>query len=125
MRNAKSMGWRPVAPIVRIALVVSGLKPVLRRGWGAVLGANSTRPVLHGVRVRVVGNWLGPQISKADDKYVNANWEFFRPVSKQYRKLIKAQCHKADALGLYYFVYWFLDTTCLFLCRKWILSEDA
>lgn len=43
---------------------------------GAVLVANSTRPVLHGVSVRVIGNWLGLQISKPDDKQVNANGEF-------------------------------------------------
>jgi hypothetical protein len=43
---------------------------------GAVLVANATRPVLHGVSVRVIGNWLGLQISKPDDKHVNANGEF-------------------------------------------------
>jgi len=45
-------------------------------GWGAVLVANSARAGLHGVSVRVIGNWLGPQISKPDDKRVNANREF-------------------------------------------------
>ena len=43
---------------------------------GAVLVANLTRPVLHGVSVRVVGIWLGLQISKLDDKHVNASVEF-------------------------------------------------
>jgi len=40
---------------------------------GAVLVANATRPVLHGVSVLLFGNWLGLQISKPDDKQVNAN----------------------------------------------------
>ena len=40
-------------------LVVSGLKPVLRRVKGAALVANLTRPDWAGVSVRVVGNWLG------------------------------------------------------------------
>ncbi len=43
---------------------------------GAVLVANATRPVLHGVSVRVVGVWLGLPISKPDDKHGNANGEF-------------------------------------------------
>jgi hypothetical protein len=30
------------------------------------------------VSVRVVGNWLGLQISKPDDKHVNANGEFIK-----------------------------------------------
>ena len=34
---------------------------------GAGLVSNATRPVMHGVSVRVVGNWLGLQISKPDD----------------------------------------------------------
>jgi hypothetical protein len=45
-------------------------------GWGAVLIANSTRAGLHGVSVLVIGNWLGLQFSKPDDKHVNANGEF-------------------------------------------------
>jgi hypothetical protein len=40
---------------------------------GAVLVANSTRPVMPGVSVRVVGSGLGLQIRKPDDKHVNAN----------------------------------------------------
>ena len=44
-------------------------------GWGAVLVANAPRPVLHGVSVRLIGNGLGLQISKPDDKQVNENWE--------------------------------------------------
>ena len=32
---------------------------------GAVLVANLTRAGLHGVSVRVIGNWLGLQTSKA------------------------------------------------------------
>jgi len=47
-------------------------------GWGAVLVANSTRPVIDGVSVLVIGNWLGLQFSKTDDKHVNANGEFSR-----------------------------------------------
>jgi hypothetical protein len=43
---------------------------------GAVLVSNPTRPVLHGVSVRVIGVWLGLQISKPDDKHVNANGGF-------------------------------------------------
>jgi len=43
---------------------------------GAVLVANSTRPVLHGVSVLLFGNWLGLQSSKPDDKQVNANGDF-------------------------------------------------
>ena len=45
---------------------------------GAVLVANSTRPVLHGVSVLLIGNWLGVQVSKPDDNQVNANGEKFR-----------------------------------------------
>jgi hypothetical protein len=30
-----------------------------------------------GVSVRLIGNWLGLQISKPDDNQVNANGEFF------------------------------------------------
>jgi len=44
-------------------------------GCGAVLVANLTRPVIDGVSVRVIGNWLGLQFSKPDDNYVNANGE--------------------------------------------------
>ena len=43
---------------------------------GAVLVANSTLPVLHGVSVRVVGTRLGLQTRKPDAKQVNANGEF-------------------------------------------------
>ena len=43
---------------------------------GAVLVANATRPVLHGVSVLLIGNWLGLQISKPDDKQVNVNGGF-------------------------------------------------
>ena len=46
-------------------------------GQGAVLVANSTRPVLHGVSVRGIGIWLGLQICKPDDKHVNANGGLF------------------------------------------------
>ena len=42
-------------------------------GRGAVLAANSTRPGLHGVSVRVVGILLGLQIRKLNDKHGNAN----------------------------------------------------
>jgi hypothetical protein len=42
-------------------------------GRGAVLVANSALPVLHGVSVLMVGNRLGLQISKPDDKQLNAN----------------------------------------------------
>jgi hypothetical protein len=38
-----------------------------------VLVANLTRPVLHGVSVRVIGIRLGLQFSKTDDKRGNAN----------------------------------------------------
>jgi hypothetical protein len=40
-------------------------------------GFNLTLPVLLGVSVRVIGNWLGLQFSKPDDKHGNANGEFF------------------------------------------------
>jgi hypothetical protein len=43
---------------------------------GAVLVANSTRPGCGGVSVLVVGNRLGLQIRKPDDKHVNANGEY-------------------------------------------------
>ena len=46
-------------------------------GHGAVLVANSTLPVINGVSVLVIGNWLGPRISKLDDNYVNANGGIF------------------------------------------------
>ena len=46
---------------------------------GAVLVANATLPVLHGVSVRVVGTWLGLQFSKPDDNHGNANGEFSLP----------------------------------------------
>ena len=39
-----------------------------RGGRGVVLVVNLTRPVLHRVSVLVIGNWLGFQISKLDDK---------------------------------------------------------
>ena len=45
---------------------------------GAVLVANSTLPVLPGVSVLLIGNWLGLHTSKPNDKQVNANGEFFR-----------------------------------------------
>ena len=44
---------------------------------GAGLVANATRPVMHGVSVLLIGNWLGLQISKPDDKHVNANRGLF------------------------------------------------
>jgi hypothetical protein len=44
-------------------------------GSGAVLVANSTRPVIDGVSVRVIGIRLGLKISKLHDKHVNANGE--------------------------------------------------
>jgi hypothetical protein len=45
-------------------------------GWGAVLVANSTRPGIHGMSVRVVGVRLGLRVlSKPDDNHGNANWE--------------------------------------------------
>jgi hypothetical protein len=44
-------------------------------GRGAVLVANSTRPVIDGVSVRVIGIRLGLQIRKPDDSYGNANGE--------------------------------------------------
>lgn len=40
---------------------------------GAVLVANLTRPVIDGVSVLVIGTWLDLQLSKSDDKHVNAN----------------------------------------------------
>jgi len=43
---------------------------------GAVLVANLTRPVLHGVSILLIGNWLGLEFSKLDDKQVNANGRF-------------------------------------------------
>jgi len=42
-------------------------------GQGAGLFAKLTRPVIHGVSVRVIGIRLGLQSSKTDDKRVNAN----------------------------------------------------
>ena len=42
-----------------------------------MLVVNSTLPVLHGVSVRMTCNWLGLQISKSDDKHVNANGKIF------------------------------------------------
>ena len=59
-------------------------------GRGAVLVANSTRPVLHGVSVRVVGTWLGLQISKPDDEHVNTNGEFL---------LVHVGCHLKQPLA--------------------------
>ena len=44
---------------------------------GAVLVSNSTLPVSHGVSVLLIGNRLGLQIRKPDDKQVNANGEIF------------------------------------------------
>jgi hypothetical protein len=44
---------------------------------GAVLVANSTRPVWHGVSVRVIGSGLGLHVSKPDHKHVNANGQSF------------------------------------------------
>ena len=45
---------------------------------GAVLVANLTRLGLHGVSVRMIGIRLGLQISKPDDKHVNANGGVFK-----------------------------------------------
>jgi hypothetical protein len=67
----------------RFVLVVSGLKPDRERGTWRGLVANSTPPVLHGVSVLLVGNRLGLQISKPDDKQVNANGEKFRVFAKR------------------------------------------
>jgi hypothetical protein len=84
---------------------------------GAVLVANSTRPVLHGVSVLLIGNWLGLQISKPDDNQVNANGEFFRLNFSEFRckpnrmhtilepkivvpKLALTRIEAAQALGL-------------------------
>jgi hypothetical protein len=64
-------------------LMVSGLKPVLRGGWGAGLVANATPPVLHGVSVLVVGNWIGLKASKTDDKRVNASGEFMGLIQRE------------------------------------------
>ncbi len=50
-------------------------------GCGAVLVANLTRPVMHGVSVRVIGIRLGLQFSKPHDKHVNASGEPDKPVS--------------------------------------------
>jgi hypothetical protein len=36
-----------------------------------------------GVSVRVIGIWLGLQISKSDDNRVNANWEIFQCFMKR------------------------------------------
>ena len=56
---------------------------------GAVLVANSTRPVLHGVSVRLFGNWLGLQIRKLDDKQVNANGEIHPLFAKRFIRLFR------------------------------------
>jgi len=47
-----------------------------RGDMGAGLVSNMTLPVLHGVSVLLIGNWLGLQVSKPDDKQVNANGGF-------------------------------------------------
>jgi len=58
-------------------LVVSDLKPVLRRGGrGAGLVAKPTRLVIDGMSVLVIGIGLGLQFSKPHDNHVNANREF-------------------------------------------------
>ena len=45
---------------------------------GAVLVANLTRPVMHGVSVRLIGNWLAPQSASRMSKQVNANGDFLQ-----------------------------------------------
>jgi len=65
----------------RFVLAVSDLKTSSASGGqGAVLVSNLTRPVLHGVSVRVVGIRLGLQTNKPDDKQMNANGEFSAPI---------------------------------------------
>ena len=48
-----------------------------------MLVAKPTRAGQHGVSVRLIGNWLGLQISKSDDKQVNANGEYYHPMKPQ------------------------------------------
>src|ERR1019366_9928848 len=79
-------------------------------GHGAVLVAKLKRPVIDGVSVRVVGIRLGLQISKTDDKRVNANG-----VAGCATRCWHMVC------GLQLFWILLLYTTCSFLCKSWIL----
>ena len=59
--------------------MVADLKLDLRAGMGRGAGYKfdtTSRSVIHGVSVRVVGSRLGLKISKPDDKHGNANGEF-------------------------------------------------
>ena len=76
-----------------------------------MLVANLTRPVLHGVRVRVIGIRLGLQFSKTDDKHVNTNGEVHKRLSV------------CEAGGLFWIRL--LYTTCRFLRKNWILVDEA
>ena len=67
----------------RFILVVSGLKPVLRRVTWRSAGCKFDTTSLDGVSVLVIGNWLGLQISKPDDKDVDANGDFTRYGNRQ------------------------------------------
>jgi hypothetical protein len=58
-------------------LVVSDLKADLRGVAGRSAGCKADTTRLEGVSVLVVGNRLGLQFSKPDDKHVNANDLFF------------------------------------------------
>jgi hypothetical protein len=60
-----------------------------------VLVANLTRAVLHGVSVLVIGNWLGLQFSKPDDKHVNANGGFI-PDDETSTNARFCSCHRLE-----------------------------
>jgi hypothetical protein len=83
-----------------------------------VLVANLTRPVIDGVRVRVIGIRLGLQIRKTHDKHVNTNGEF---CPKILVSNIAPLCTR-QMLCLWILL---LYTTCLFLCKNWILADDV
>jgi hypothetical protein len=70
---------------------------------GAGLVANSTRPVMHGVSVRVIGVWLGLQISKPDDKHGNANRGILPPnLALKIEQRFRITTHFFDTAFAYY-----------------------
>ena len=73
---------------------------------------------LMGVSVRVIGIRLGLQIRKTHDKHGNTNGEFFPKILA--RNI--APLHARQMLCLCILL---LYTTCLFLCKNWILADDV
>jgi len=84
---------------------------------GAVLVANSTRPVMHGVSVLLIGIGLGLQISKTNDKQVNANGELLPSIFASSQTTCLGSRFLFSILLFY--------TVCEFLRQSRILPDEA